>query len=452
VLSFSDLKVAILMEISSEAKVTNSQKTAVDYYKSIFLVCLFISLAIIYVASEYFQNARLSQLISFQAWDGPGPMPDILYPDSFGNHYFGDFLLTFRISQQASPYFAEGFVPFFYLPISAVLLGPFVLFNYWTALVLFFATCTILLVVILNRGLAQLSKKSRLSIISLFLISGPMVSMIDRGNVSLVLTLICLFAVLNLHRQNLYIAAIAFGLAAAMKGYPLLFLLIFVRRREWKQLAVGVSTFLISTLAPLVFYQKGTLSNFKELINQFKGASTPVHAINIRAFNHSLLSFLDTCRTSLPDTVANLFEFLISHYSLFGVLLAVILLSHAISKHASDFESLLLITVSMVTIPQTVGYYVLLLYFVPLIFCWSEELQLDWKMKLTMAALAVVMVPKGVPLWFPFGLWSPAAATYTSFLNPLCALFISAICVYSINRRRYFNLKKDFTEATILQN
>jgi hypothetical protein len=106
----------------------------------------------------------------------------------------------------------------------------------------------------------------------------------------------------------------------------------------------------------------------------------------------------------------------------------------------------------MVTIPQTVGYYVLLLYFVPLIFCWSEELQLDWKMKLTMAALAVVMVPKGVPLWFPFGLWSPAAATYTSFLNPLCALFISAICVYSINRRRYFNLKKDFTEATILQN
>ena len=432
------------MEVSSEPKVVMSQKTAVDYFKSIFFVCLIISFAIIYIASEYFQTARLSQFISFQAWDGPGPMPDILYPKPFGNHYFGDFLLTFRTSQQASPYFAEGFLPFSYFPISAVLLGPFVLFNYWTAFVLFFTTCVTLLVLTFRWGLAKLTKKNQLSIISLFLISGPMVSMIDRANVSLILTLICLFAVLNLHRGNLYVSAIAFGLSAAMKGYPLLFLLIFVRRREWKQLALGVSTFVMSTLLPMVFYERGFFVNLRELINQFQGASTPVHAINIRAYNHSLLSFLDTCRTSLPNAFANLFEFLINNYSLFGVFIAVLFLSHATSKHASDFESLLLITVSMVAIPQTVGYYVLLLYFVPLVFCWSEELQLNLCLKLIMAALAVVMVPKGIPLWFPFGFWSPAAATYTSFLNPLCALFISAICVYSINRRRYFSSKKSF--------
>jgi hypothetical protein len=440
------------MEISSEAKVTNSQKTAVDYYKSIFIVCLFISLAIIYIASEYFQTARLSQFISFQAWDGPGPMPDILYPAPFGNHYFGDFLLTFRTSQQASPYFAEGFLPFSYFPISAVLLGPFVLFNYWTAFVLFFTTCVTLLIFTFRWGLAKLTKKNRLSIISLFLMSGPMVSMIDRSNVSLILTLICLFAVLHLHRENLYVSAIAFGLSAAMKGYPLLFLMIFVRRREWKPLVAGVFTFLVSTLLPLVFYQGGFLSNLRELINQFKGASTPVHAINIRAYNHSLLSFLDTCRTSLPNAFANLFEFLISHYSIFGLFIAIFLLSHAISKHASDFESLLLITVSMVAIPQTVGYYVLLLYFVPLVFCWAEELQLNLCLKLIMAALAVVMVPKGIPLWYPFGFWSPAAATYTSFLNPLCAFFISAICVYSINRRRYFSSKEHFIEVDTRQD
>jgi hypothetical protein len=106
----------------------------------------------------------------------------------------------------------------------------------------------------------------------------------------------------------------------------------------------------------------------------------------------------------------------------------------------------------MVAIPQTVGYYVLLLYFVPLVFCWSEELQLNLRLKLIMAALAVVMVPKGIPLWFPFGFWSPAAATYTSFLNPLCALFISAICVYSINRRRYFSSKEYFIGANTHQD
>jgi hypothetical protein len=205
-------------------------------------------------------------------------------------------------------------------------------------------------------------------------------------------------------------------------------------------------------LIPLVFYQKGFSSNLKELIIQFKGASTPVHAINIRAINQSLLSFLDTCRTSLPSRFTYLFEFLVDHYLIFGILLAALLLSHAISKHASDFESLLLITVSIVLIPQTVNYYVLLLYFIPLVFCWSEELQLDLSLKLFMAALAVVMVPKGVPLWFPFGFWSPSAATYSSFLNPLCGLLISAICIYTINRRRYFSSKKHFIEANTHQD
>ena len=444
---FLDLKEEVLMGVSSETKVATSQRTSIDYFKSIFLVSLVFSLAIVFVASEYFQTARLSQFISFQAWDAPGPMPNILYPDPFGNHYFGDFLLTFRTSQQPSPYFAKGFVPFAYFPISSVLLGPFVLFNYWTAFVLFLSTCLALLLFILRWGLSELTLKTQLSIISLFLISGPMISMIDRANVSFILTLICLFAVLNLHRQNLYIASIAFGLSAAMKGYPLLFLLIFVRRREWKQLLAGVSTFLAATLLPLIFYQNGFLSNLRELINQFKGASTPVHAIRIRAYNHSLLSFLETCRTSLTKMFASLFEFLINHYSLFGVLIAIILLSHATSKYSSDFESLLLITVSMVAIPQTVGYYVLLLYFVPLVFCWSEELQLNTSLKFIMAALAVVMVPKGIPLWYPFGFWSPDAATYTSFLNPLCALLISSVCIYSINRRRFFSSKSHVAEA-----
>jgi hypothetical protein len=445
--SFPDTNAGILMKDSSEAKATCSQSTAVGYFRSIFFVCLVVALLVVYIASEYFQNARLSQLISFQAWDAPGPMPDVLMPSSLGNHFFGDFLLTFRLSQQSSPYFADGFVPFFYLPISAVLLGPFVLFDYWTAIVLFFATCGILLVTILSWGFSDIPKNSRRAILSLIILSGPMFSAIDRGNVSLILTLGCVFAVLNLRRGNPYMAAIAFGLSAAMKGYPILFLLVFVRRREWKPLSLGILVFLLSTLIPLLFYKRGFSSNLKELINEFQSATNPIHALNIRAFNHSLFSFFDTCRTSLPHAVTSFFNFTVIHYSLFGLLFTAGLLSHAISKHASDFESLLLITVPMVSIPQVVGYYVLLLYFVPLVFAWSENLQLDLKMKLIMAALAVVMVPKGIPLWSPFGPWSQSAATYTSFLNPLCALFVASICIYSINKRRFLAFLKQDIDA-----
>ena len=440
------------MNDSDEIKSSNLQVTAVVYFRTIFLTCLIISLIIIYIASEYFQTARLSQFISFQPEDAPGPMPSYAYPRPWGVHFFGDFLLSFRTAQLPSPYFADGFVPFSYLPFAAVLLGPFALFNYWTAVVLFFATAIILLILVLNWGLKHLQKGSQRLIILLFFASGPMFMMLDRGNVSLILTAICIFAVMNLQRGNIYIAAIAFGFSAAIKGYPLLFLLIFARRREWKQFLVGVSTFFMATLVPLIFYQKCFFSNLNELVRQFRAAGTPVHAINIRAFNNSLFSFLDTCRTSLPSALTNPFEIMVNNYSLFGILFAIILLTHAVSKHASDFDSLLLVTVAMVTIPQTVNYYVLLLYFVPLIFSWSEELQLNLKLKLIMAALAIVMVPKSVPLWSPFGPWSPGAATYTSFVNPLCALFISFVCVYSINRRRYSMFSNRIRPSNIHQD
>ena len=133
---------------SDKLKPVSAQRTAIDYFKSIFFLTLFVSWLIIYIASQYFQTAQLSQFISFQSWDGPGPLPSQLYPQPLGNHFFGDFLLPFRTAQQPSPYFAEGILPFSYLPFSALILGPLVLFNYWAALVIFFSTCIFILIVI----------------------------------------------------------------------------------------------------------------------------------------------------------------------------------------------------------------------------------------------------------------------------------------------------------------
>jgi len=397
----------------------------------------------IYIAVEYFQTARLSQMISFQAWDGPGPMPKSRYPEPFGNHFFGDFLLQFRMAQLASPYFAEGFVPFSYFPLAAVLLGPFILFEYWLALVLFLVTGMTTTYFICRRGLRDLTTKQRNQIILLVFVSGPMFSAIDRGNLSLILTAICIAGVFQLREEKLFVSAILFGIAGAIKGYPCLFLLIFLRRREWKPLLAGSLAFVMSMNLPLMFYEKGYLKNLKEMISQFAGSSTTAHAIKIRAYNNSLLAFFDTCRTSVGGRFSDFFLFLENHYSICGIVLMSILLLFAVSKYSSDLQSLLLITVVVCVIPQTVGYYVLLLYFVPLLFLWADAERMSLSTKLILVALAIIMIPKGFPIWLPANIWTPAAATYTSLLNPLCGIVIAVTCMSDVIRQRSSLISKE---------
>jgi hypothetical protein len=69
-----------------------------------------VAFCIVYISVAFLEKTSIADLLSFQAADKPGPMPEWAYPAGFGNHYFGDFLIPFRISQTGSPYFAEGFL------------------------------------------------------------------------------------------------------------------------------------------------------------------------------------------------------------------------------------------------------------------------------------------------------------------------------------------------------
>lgn len=420
---------------------TKSQKS-VTTFLWVYLSIGALALILIYIASEYFQTARLSQFVSFQSNDGPGPLKKNLYPNPFGIHFFGDFLLPFRTAQQSSPYFASGILPFSYFPLAAVILGPFVLFNYWLALVLFLASGLFGYIFVCIRGLTHLDTKTRRTIIALVLLSGPMFSTLDRGNLSLILVALCIAGVFQIHNEKTYLSAMLFGLAGAIKGYPILFLIVFIKRREWRQFAVGSLTFFATVLLPLAFYDRGLFNNTKEMLSQFVGSSTPMHAVKIRGYNSSLLALFDTCRTSFGSHLAWVFNFLVNHYTIVGVILLFLFLISATSKFATDFESLLLITVTMCLLPQTVGFYVLLLYFVPMLFYWADAKHVTSSEKTITSAIAILMVPKGLPLWLPFGFWSPAAATFTSFLNPLLGMTIAFICIARISGRRLKSFKR----------
>jgi hypothetical protein len=86
-------------------------------------------------------------------------------------------------------------------------------------------------------GLAQVA-------IWLTLVAGfPAWFLIDRGNIEVFLWLFVLLGIVAFIRNSPYIGALLFGLAASMKIYPLIFLLLFLPRRQYKAAALGVFAF-----------------------------------------------------------------------------------------------------------------------------------------------------------------------------------------------------------------
>jgi hypothetical protein len=83
------------------------------------------------------------------------------------------------------------------------------------------------------------------------LVSFPIVGLLQRGNVELFLWVIAATGIWAFLRGREDEAAVLWGLAAAMKLYPVIFLALLLPRHKWRAFAVGVAVFVGSTLAAM---------------------------------------------------------------------------------------------------------------------------------------------------------------------------------------------------------
>jgi Glycosyltransferase family 87 len=67
----------------------------------------------------------------------------------------------------------------------------------------------------------------------------PALFLVDRGNIEVFLWLFVLLGIMAFVRNSPYTAALLFALAGSMKIYPLIFLLLFIPRRQYKAAALG---------------------------------------------------------------------------------------------------------------------------------------------------------------------------------------------------------------------
>jgi len=353
-------------------------------------------------------------------------------PEPLGVHYFGDFVSAACHARLPSPY--TSLIGSNYFPFSYVAMAPFgylLRFGLLAALLPFLALSALLILVPIYRSFPPgISRNERLLALTLLVVlTYPFISMIDRGNAQGLVTGCLMCGVYLFLRDRPNSAALFLGAATALKGYPVFFLLLFVKKRQWKSLIVAATASMVLTFMPLLVFEGGPIRNAKALLTQLR-TFTEGGEIWLR-YNNSLKGlFLAINELSVP-LLAGPSHFMSAHYTWVVMILAITLVIVGISQRIDFFQFSLLGAIFCSLLIDLSAGYVLTAFFVPLMVYFNHGVDEGRVVRIQVWLIAILMVPKGIPIkvteYWPRADYSPS---WNTVLNPTIMLVLSVLSFY----------------------
>ena len=133
----------------------------------------------------------------------------------------------------------------------------------------FLAVCTVALGLVAWLAVRQASLGLRIAagaaILTTVVLGYPLWIVADRGNVEGVAWALAAAGLCSLLRARYGAAAVLIGLAASVKPFPVLFLLLLVSRRKYKEAAIGVAAFGVAVLGALIFLGPNPWKAYQDL-------------------------------------------------------------------------------------------------------------------------------------------------------------------------------------------
>ena len=339
-----------------------------------------------------------------------------------------DLLNTLSLSTDLNPYLTKvGAEPALYFPFTYLPL--YLLAQLSRQLVtILFTVLALALFACINReylkraGFTGTALGKNLLIFSCF--SYPLLFCLDRGNLEIYVFLAMAAAVFLLERGKSLAGAAFLALAIAVKGYPAVFLLLFLKRKDWRAalLACGLAGALV--LAPLLLYKGGFAANLTGLRH------------NMDFFFHRYA--LDNYDYTHNSSLFNLER--IGSYILYGwqdrsfmlrmFNLAALLLGGGAAYYIWRKENLLwkqvaLLVCATVLLTPASNDYKLIALFLPLWLFINESARSRFD-----GAYAVILALLLVPKEYPINLSSPMnEVALSTLLNPLLMLLLCALII-----------------------
>ncbi len=345
--------------------------------------------------ATYMQQGNIEEILSFLASDAPGPLREDMYPAQIGRHYFGDLLLSLRLSEIWAPYETPGIYWNTYPLFAGVVIAPLSLVPYPLAVTIFLFVTVAVLIVPLLVALKESRYSQAVLLVAPLLLVYPMIMVLDRGNLQGIVVGLALIGMIAFLRTHYVVAGVFFALAAAMKATPLLLLLFLVKVRAWKALAVSLLTGLTVTIFSSAFYSGGTVHNLLKWKEAASAYQSPTFD-DLVIWNNSFRGMFASLSLVGPSFLQSSMLLASDHYNVISGVCIVFLVGLIVSSKVSLFSSVLYVSVILANgAPITAGY-TSLFYFLVVLLIFQNKGESKVSTFFISGLLAAYLAPKGI--------------------------------------------------------
>lgn len=185
---------------------------------------------------------------------------------------FSDLFNVLHIVSDFDPYHVKsGYEPGLYFPFMFILLYllQYVMSN--NIFLFFFITTLVGFLVIANYYILGQLGMTKISLLKntfiLALMTHPVLFTLDRGNLESFLFIALGLSIFLFYRRYYYVSAIFLAIAIAMKAYPAIFLVLFLKNKQFKAIALCITSVGMLTLVGLILFPGGMIENFRGLVS-----------------------------------------------------------------------------------------------------------------------------------------------------------------------------------------
>lgn len=286
-----------------------------------------------------------------------------------GGDFMADLFNVLRYIADRNPYFTEPFSEKIYLPLAYMLLFPFTrLDNYsvmslrdcWGSIpslisMVFF---TVISCFIFYFSLKTLCEKYNVSKLILFplLFSGFFIRAVERGNLILLSASCSMFFLAFYDSENKFLhrlAIILLAVSAAIKVYPSLFGLLYLRRKMYREFFSAVIISILLGLLPFMFFKNG-FANIPRLLLNLALNSRAYGSVNrtiepLFGINHYIYQFLRLVNVPMAYYLSVAGGIIVKLLAVAALVIAV--------REKDEYYALILIALGIMFLPSNSGSY-----------------------------------------------------------------------------------------------
>lgn len=245
---------------------------------------------------------------------GGEPPCGLTPPFQLGQHTFGDYALPWFWATSGAPWSGAVCAPSNYPPVAMAIHSVLSILPYGPSLLAYELILLVAMVGPLWWATSGADWRSRLAILSLGLMSAPVLVALDRGNnVGLLVPPLMLFA-WGWARSRWVHVALGAGIATVLKLYPAMFFIVLVTRRKWRILAIALLATVTVTLAVWAAYPGPvgeSIDGFRSSARFFGAPTVEGAATRNYSVLGGLLALADLGPTPLAESQAA--HFLLAH-------------------------------------------------------------------------------------------------------------------------------------------